>query len=203
MRSARNRENRLFRYVTCVSRDSVHYLVFDYLHDVKAIQVVDDENLPKKVEDFIRKNLFPLANVVLVDRRKLGPYKYDRAELLGIAIQVPDGNGTSLNEALQVFCTNRSLIGKSQTAVHVHRSRLAVDSFAREMCAGHQQAIYLEDYFRSTPSFCPNCTFVDAADKYYWFDNTVPFLPLWLALISTVEYIRFNSPSLHPSFSLS
>ena len=121
MLRARNREIPLFRYVTCVSRDSVHYLVFDYLHDVKTIQVVDDENLPKKMKDFIRKNLFPLANIALVDRRKLGPYKYDRAELLSIAIQVPDGNGTSLHEALQVFCTNQSFIGKSSLHAHVHR----------------------------------------------------------------------------------
>ena len=68
------------------------------------------------------------------------------------------------------------------------------------MCAGHQQAIYLDDYFRATPSFCPNCTFVDAADKYYWFDNTVPFLPLWLALISRVKHIRLRAISSISSF---
>ena len=59
-----------------------------------------------------------------------------------------------------------------------------MDSFAREICSGYLQAIYLKQYFQSTPSFCPNCTFAEAADKYYWFDKTIPFLPLWITLIS-------------------
>jgi hypothetical protein len=58
-----------------------------------------------------------------------------------------------------------------------------VDSFAREICAGYQQAVNLGEYFESTPDFCPNCTFTDAADKYYWFDETIPFLPIWITLI--------------------
>ncbi|UJR34161.1 hypothetical protein I4U23_021569 [Adineta vaga] len=53
----------------------------------------------------------------------------------------------------------------------------------RELCIGYDQAIQLTNYFKSLPDFCPNCTFTEAADKFYWFDKTLPFLPLWLTLI--------------------
>lgn len=57
------------------------------------------------------------------------------------------------------------------------------DAFGRQICTGFHQARDLIDYFQSSPDFCPNCSFTDAADKFYWFDQTLPFLPLWITLI--------------------
>ena len=58
-----------------------------------------------------------------------------------------------------------------------------MDTFAHEICSGYHQTISLKAYFKSSPNFCPNCTFIEAADKYYWFDKTIPLLPLWITLI--------------------
>jgi hypothetical protein len=150
-----------------IPKDELIYFVFDYLNDYKNIDVINDQYLMKKIEDFIKNNLFPIENLVLSDRKILGPRKYNRAEFLSIGIS---SSNITLNNALEMFCTNQSLINTS-------------DLFAREVCAGYQQAIYLNEYFKSIPNFCPNCTFVDAVDKYYWFDNIIPFLPLWITLI--------------------
>ena len=92
----------------CVSRDDLQYLVFDYLNDYKDIQVVLDESLPKKLTNFLRTVPFPMENFVLVDRRKLGPYKYDRAELLSVAIPPANDNLTTLTDAIELFCLNQS-----------------------------------------------------------------------------------------------
>ena len=76
-----------------------------------------------------------------------------------------------------------------------------VDSFARDICNGYQRAIDLDQYFRSTPTFCPNCSFPDAADKYYWFDKVIPFLPLWITLIGKISKQRFSSLFIFNRFS--
>ena len=95
---------------TCVSNDSLSYLVFDYLSDYKNMQALDDDSLPTKMLDFINDNLFPLDVVSLVDRRKLGPYKYDRAELLVVAIPTMKNETSPLTDALQIYCLNQSII---------------------------------------------------------------------------------------------
>jgi hypothetical protein len=99
---------------TCIPRDELQYLVFDYLNDYKSIEVM---NLPKKLRDFITKNLLPIENIVLPERRKLGPYKYDRAELVSIGVHTSDENTTTLNNALEIFCINHSLISKKNTMI--------------------------------------------------------------------------------------
>lgn len=108
-----------FSGVICVSRDNVQYLVFDYLNDYKDIQVVDDEDLPNKIFDFINDNLFPIYKLVVVDRQKLGPYKYDRAELLGLIIPANIGKENILNDALMKFCNNQSTISKSSNEMMI------------------------------------------------------------------------------------
>ena len=100
-------------FFTCIPRDELQYLVFDYLNDYKNIQVVNDENLPKKIKDFIKKNLLSIENIILPERRKLGPYKYDRAELVSIAVQTSNENTITLNSSLEIFCENQSLISKT------------------------------------------------------------------------------------------
>jgi len=102
----------LFRFFTCIPRDELRYLVFDYLNDYKNIDVLNDENLPRKIEDFIKKNLLEIENIVLTERKILGPYKYDRAELISIGVQISNDNITTLNNAWETFCTNQSLISK-------------------------------------------------------------------------------------------
>jgi hypothetical protein len=97
----------------CLSDDGAQYLVFDYLNDYKTIQVVEDFDLPKKILNFIQTNLFPIESIVVTDRRKLGPYKYDRAELLKVAVPPSTDNRTSFNKALQLFCSNQSINSKS------------------------------------------------------------------------------------------
>jgi hypothetical protein len=167
----------------CLSNDELQYFVFDYLKDSKNFDVINDKNFPKQFEDFIRKNLFPIENIVLSERKILGPGKYNRAELLSVGVQ---SSSATLSDALEIFCINQSLISKIEKVfflvLHL-KSNILVDLFAREICSGYQQAIDLEKYFKSTPDFCPNCSFVDAADKYYWFDKIIPFLPLWITLV--------------------
>ena len=181
----------------CVSRDDLQYLVFDYLNDYKDMQVVLDENLPQKLADFLRNLPVPVKNFVLVDRRKLGPYKYDRAELLSLAIPPANGNLSTLANALDGFCVNQSARSTLLRLGEVHvLLLLAEDSFAREICAGHQQTAFLRDYLNNTPSFCPNCSFIAGSDKYYWFDQMLPLLPLWLSLIR--ESSLSTSFSIHP-----
>lgn len=92
----------------CVSEDDLQYFIFDYLNDYKDIQVVLDESLTKKFTNFLLTVPFPMKNFVLVDRRKLGPYKYDRAELLSVAIPPANENLTTLTNAIEVFCLNQS-----------------------------------------------------------------------------------------------
>jgi hypothetical protein len=186
----------------CISNDKVQYLLFDYLADYKDIQVADDTSLPDKLVNFIRTNLFPVDNIVLVDRQKLGPNKYDRAEILSVAIPTANGNATTLNNALKAYCQNQSVVSKCghirvnkrrRTARVPDRERTRCarlyleDSFAREICSGYEQTQVFRDYLISKPNFCSNCSFADAADKYYWFDQTMPFLPVWLTLISNDE----------------
>lgn len=60
--------------------------------------------------DFINDNLFPLNKVTLIDRRKLGPYKYDRAEMFAVVCPPGFDNGTRLNKELHRFCSNQSNI---------------------------------------------------------------------------------------------
>ncbi|CAF0726212.1 unnamed protein product [Adineta steineri] len=160
--------NNLTNFFTCISRDELQYLVFDYLNDYKKIDIINDKDLPKKLEDFIKNNLFDIENIIVPERKILGPYAYNRAELISIGVQSTNDNSTTLNESLNLFCTNQSS---------------TIDLFATVICAGYRQASYLDEYFKSTPTFSPNCTFTDAADKYYWFDKTIPFLPLWITLI--------------------
>ncbi|CAF3134551.1 unnamed protein product [Rotaria sp. Silwood2] len=176
--------NNLTNFFTCISRDELQYFVFDYLNDDKNTDVVNNENFPIKFQDFINNSLLLTENIVLPDTRILGPEKYNRAQLISVAVQMSNENYTTLNNALEIFCINQSLI---------------MDSFARKVCSGYQQAIYLDTYFKSTPDFCPNCTFAEAADKYYWFDKIVPYLPLWIAVIlgsllmAAVPFIPFYS----------
>ncbi len=115
----------LFSFFPCISKDEFQYLVFDYLNDYKNIDVINDENLPKNIEDFIKNNLLSIGTFVLSDRKILGLEKYNRAELISVEVQ----------------------------------------------------------YFKSMQNFCPNCRFIDAIDKYYWFEKIIPFLPLWITLI--------------------
>ena len=143
----------MFSFFACIPKDELQYLVFDYLIDYKNMDVINDENLVEKIENFINNNILTIENLILPERKILGPYEYDRAELLSIGVLLSNGNSSALNNAFEIYCINQSF----------------VDSFAREICSGYHQAIYLNEYFKSTPSFCPNCTFTEAADKYYWF----------------------------------
>ncbi|CAM4782539.1 unnamed protein product [Rotaria magnacalcarata] len=152
----------------CIPRDELQYFVFDYLNNYKNIDIVDNENFPENVENFLKGNLPFNETIVSSEIIILGPQKYGRAQLMSAAVRMPDDSSTTFSDALEIFCNNISLI---------------MNSFTREMCAGYQQATYLDKYFKSMPSFCPNCTFVDAADKYYWFDKILPFLPLWITVI--------------------
>jgi hypothetical protein len=102
----------LFRFFTCIPRDELRYLVFDYLNDYKNIDVVNDENLPTKIQEFIKKNLLEIENIVLPERKILGPYKYNRAELILIGVKISNENITTSNNAWETFCTNQSLISK-------------------------------------------------------------------------------------------
>ncbi|CAF1122720.1 unnamed protein product [Rotaria sordida] len=176
--------NNLTNFFACISRDELQYFVFDYLNDYKNIDIVDDENFPKKFQDFINNTLLLTENIILPETKILGPHKYNRAQLISVAVQMSNESFTTLNNALEIFCINQSLI---------------MDLFAREICSGYQQAIYLDKYFKSTPDFCPNCTFIEAADKYYWFDNIIPYLPLLITiiiaslLIAAIPFISFNS----------
>lgn len=77
--------------------------------------------------------------------------------------------------------------------LYSNQSKILVDSFAREICNGYARAIDLDRYFQSTPTFCPNCSFPQAADKYYWFDKVIPFLPLWIALIGKISQRLLSS----------
>ncbi|CAF1281839.1 unnamed protein product [Rotaria sp. Silwood1] len=175
--------NNLTNFFTCISKDKRQYFVFDYLNDYKNIDAVYDENFPRNLQDFINNSLLLIENIVLSETRILGPYKYNRAQLMSVAVEISNDNFTTLNHAFEMFCIKQSLI---------------TDSFAREMCSGYQQAIYLDEYFKSTPDFCPNCTFVEAADKYYWFDKIIPYLPLWITVIigsllmAIIPFIPFN-----------
>ncbi|CAF4767763.1 unnamed protein product [Rotaria socialis] len=152
----------------CIPRDELQYFVFDYLNNYKNIDIVNNENFPENVENFLKDNLPFNETTVLSEIIMLGPQKYSRAQLISAAIRMSDDSSTTFSDALEIFCNNISL---------------AINSFTREVCAGYQQAAYLDKYFKSTPSFCPNCTFIDAADKYYWFDKILPFLPLWISVI--------------------
>jgi hypothetical protein len=72
------------------------------------MDVINDENLPKKIEDFIQKNFLSVGNIVLPDRKILGPIQYDRAELISIGIISPNETISTFEN----FCFNQSLIGK-------------------------------------------------------------------------------------------
>lgn len=165
-----------FSYFTCLSKDNLEYLVFDYLNDYKTIDIINDENLNIKLENFIQNYLFSIENLILYDKKIVGPEKYNRAELISIAILSSSSSSNStLNDALQLFCQNQTLFSKNN---------ISIDLFIRDICQSYQQTIYLNDYFKSLPDFCPNCSFIDAVDKYYWFDTIIPYLPLWITLIS-------------------
>jgi hypothetical protein len=141
----------LFSFFPCISKDEFQYFVFDYLNDYKNLDVINDENLPKNIEDFIKNNFLSIGTIVLSDRKILGSEKYNRAELISVEVQLS--------------------------------TITPVDSFTRKICVDYQQAIDLNEYFKSIQNFCPNCSFIDAADKYYWFETIIPFLPLWITLI--------------------
>ena len=106
--------NRLsFRFYRCWPRDELQYLVFDYLNHEKTLDVVDDENLAQKIEQFIKFYLFDVETIVVPERQILGPYKYTRAELISIAVQLPNDGNDTLADALRSFCTNQSSTSKS------------------------------------------------------------------------------------------
>lgn len=99
----------LFSLYACVATDELQYFVFDYLNQWRNIDVVNDENLPEQIRDFMERNFFSTGNLLLPERRILGPIKYNRAELVSVAFSSP--NATS-NDTLQTFCFNQSSIGK-------------------------------------------------------------------------------------------
>lgn len=57
------------------------------------------------------------------------------------------------------------------------------DSFAEQVCSGYQQTNDLKNRFQLKSIDCPDCNFTQTVDEYYWFDNVLPFLPLWITLI--------------------
>ena len=107
----RERDRRwfLFRLFTCISRDELQYFVFDYLNEWKNVDVINNGNLQEQMKDFLEGNFFPIENLVLPERKILGPIKYNRAQLLSIAS--PSVNST-FNDTLQTFCFNQSSIRK-------------------------------------------------------------------------------------------
>ncbi len=114
----------------CLSNDELQYFVFDYLKDSKNFDVINDKNFPKQFEDFIRKNLFPIENIVLSERKILGPGKYNRAELLSVGVR---SSNATLNDALEIFCTNQSLISKIEK-VFFSCSSFEIKYFSRFIC---------------------------------------------------------------------
>ncbi|CAF1037344.1 unnamed protein product, partial [Didymodactylos carnosus] len=169
---------------TCVIDDDFQYLVFDFLHDIKHITVTDS-GLPNKLRDFIDQNIIPHLQTVnnntnigiyLPDTLDLGPYKYDRAQLLSVALLDTTNNTIypvdDVTDAFEIYCVNSSS-----------------DRFSHEICDGFRQAKFLQTYFNSTPEFCKNCTFIQASNKYYWFDDTLSLWPLWLIFILSFTFL--------------
>jgi len=102
-----------FSYFQCLSKDKLEYFVFDYLNDNKQMDVINDKNLIKKIENFIKNNLTLIDNLIIPERKILGPYLYNRAELISIGVLLSNENTSTLNDALEIFCTNESLIRKT------------------------------------------------------------------------------------------
>ncbi len=99
-----------FSFYSCISKEQFQYFVFDYLKDSKTIDVINDKNFPIQLKDFITNNLFPIDNIVLSERKILGPGRYNRAELLSVGIS---SSNATLNDALEIFCINQSSICKA------------------------------------------------------------------------------------------
>jgi len=103
--------NSICRIYTCISNDRIQYFVFDYLKTDEQIDIVNDENLPTKFQDFIQNNLFDVDNLILPNRQVLGPEHYRRAAL--VSVMVSPSNNT-FNESLAKFCENQSITCKTK-----------------------------------------------------------------------------------------
>ncbi|CAF1591017.1 unnamed protein product, partial [Adineta ricciae] len=160
--------NNLTNFYRCFPRDELLYFVFDYLNHPDAFDAINVDNLTTKIKEFLQLRVTGIENISILERQVLGPLKYNRAELISIAMKISNENYTILSEVLDDLCADQSV---------------KLDVFNRELCIGYQQAHQLTNRFKSLPDVCPNCTFTDAANEYYWFDKTLPFLPLWITLI--------------------
>ncbi len=125
-----NDEFVLFSFYSCISKDQLQYFVFDYLKDSRNIDVINDQSFPAHLEKFIKNNLFPVENIVLSERKILGPEKYSRAGLLSVGVS---SSNATLNDALENFCINQSSIRK----IYFFSSEFSFNlkSFSRFICS--------------------------------------------------------------------
>lgn len=98
--------------MACVPRDELQYFVFDYLNDHKSFGIVNNENFPKNFVNFIKNELLLNETTVLSEIRTLGPPKYNRAQLILVAILMPNDSFITFNDTLETFCRNQSFNGK-------------------------------------------------------------------------------------------
>ena len=97
-----------FSFYQCLPRDELLYFVFDYLKDPDAFDAINVDSLTTKIKEFFQLRVTGIEDISIVERKVLGPLKYNRAELISIVLKNSYENYTILSEVLDDLCANQS-----------------------------------------------------------------------------------------------
>lgn len=70
--------------------------------------MISDVDFLNRFQNFIKNHILSTDSIVLPETRILGPYQYNRAQLIAVGFQDSNDSSTTFSDALVIFCTNQS-----------------------------------------------------------------------------------------------